>query len=92
MSDMTTRLMRDLEQGPAESRAGQVARVQTAETIQPRRGGSAMCAKAGQSKLPVKLRFNRDVLEAFRGSGDGWQTRSNNMMRASLRLAERLPG
>ena len=92
MSGMTTRLMRDLEQGLAESRAGQVARVPTAVTIQARRVGRLLGSKAAQTKLPVKLRFDPDVLEGLRGSGDGWQTRINNMLRASLRLAGRLPG
>jgi len=46
--------------------------------------------KAEVTKVPVKLRFDPDVLAALRESGDGWQTRINDMLRASLRLAGRL--
>ena len=43
--------------------------------------------KAATTKEPVKLRIDADVLAALRASGDGWQTRINDTLRASLRLA-----
>ena len=43
--------------------------------------------KAATTKEPVKLRLDADVLAALRASGDGWQTRINDTLRASLRLA-----
>ncbi|KQP38768.1 BrnA antitoxin family protein [Pseudorhodoferax sp. Leaf274] len=46
--------------------------------------------KAAATKEPVKLRLDPDVLEALRATGDGWQTRINDMLRASLVLAGRL--
>ncbi|MCL2829405.1 MAG: BrnA antitoxin family protein [Betaproteobacteria bacterium] len=46
--------------------------------------------KARATKQPVKLRLDPDVLAALREAGDGWQTRINDMLRASLRLAGRL--
>ena len=46
--------------------------------------------KAVATKEPVKIRLDADVLAALRASGDGWQTRINNMLRASLQLAGRL--
>jgi len=46
--------------------------------------------KAHVTKEPVKLRLDPDVLTALRTSGHGWQTRINDMLRASLRLAGRL--
>lgn len=46
--------------------------------------------KASVTKSPVKLRLDPDVLEALRSTGDGWQTRINDMLRASLRLSGRL--
>jgi len=46
--------------------------------------------KAAVTKQPVKLRLDPDVLAALRAAGDGWQTRINDMLRASLRLAGRL--
>ena len=42
------------------------------------------------TKEPVKLRLDADVLAALRASGDGWQTRINDMLRASLHLAGRI--
>ena len=47
------------------------------------------CPKAVTIKEPVKLRLDADVLAALRASGDGWQTRINETLRASLRLAGR---
>ena len=43
--------------------------------------------KAALTKEPIKLRLDADVLAALRASGDGWQTRVNEMLRASLRLS-----
>lgn len=40
--------------------------------------------------MPVKLRLDPDVLEALRATGDGWQTRVNETLRATLKLAGRL--
>ena len=38
----------------------------------------------------MKLRLDADVLATLRASGDGWQTRINDMLRASLHLAGRI--
>ena len=46
--------------------------------------------KADTTKAPVKIRLDPDVLLALRATGDGWQTRINETLRASLRLAGRL--
>ena len=92
MSDPNEQLMRDLEQGLAEAKAGQAAMVHTPESIQARRAGRPLGSVAAQTKQPVKLRLDPDVLAALRESGDGWQTRINDMLRASLKLAGRLPG
>lgn len=46
--------------------------------------------KAAVTKEPVKLRLDADVLAALRASGDGWQTRINDALRASLLLAGKL--
>lgn len=37
------------------------------------------------NKEQVAIRFDRDVLSAFRGSGPGWQTRMNDALRDWLR-------
>ena len=46
--------------------------------------------KAAITKEPVKIRLDADVLAALRASGEGWQTRINDTLRASLQLAGRL--
>lgn len=46
--------------------------------------------KSAAPKEPVKLRLDPDVLAALRATGDGWQTRINDMLRASLALGGRL--
>jgi len=46
--------------------------------------------KAAVTKVPVKLRLDPDVLEALRATGDGWQTRVNEALRATLNLAGKL--
>lgn len=46
--------------------------------------------KAVATKTPVKIRLDADVLLALRATGDGWQTRINDTLRASLHLAGRL--
>ena len=46
--------------------------------------------KAATTKEPVKLRLDADVLAALRATGDGWQTRINETLRASLKLAGRV--
>ena len=46
--------------------------------------------RAVSTKEPVKLRLDADVVAALRASGDGWQTRINESLRASLVLAGKL--
>ena len=46
--------------------------------------------KADTTKEPVKIRIDADVLAVLRASGDGWQTRINDTLRASLQLAGKL--
>ena len=66
------------------------------KTVTPQEGMAAIHTarrgrpKAAITKEPVKLRLDADVLAALRSSGDGWQTRINDMLRASLHLAGRV--
>ena len=46
--------------------------------------------RAALTKEPVKIRLDADVLAVLRASGEGWQTRINDTLRASLQLAGRL--
>ena len=79
-----------LRQALAEAKAGRAGRVHTPEQVVARRRGRPAGSVAAVSKEPVKLRLDPDVLAALRATGDGWQTRINDMLRASLSLAGRL--
>lgn len=84
------RALPGLRESLAEAKAGQYARVHTPEQIGARRRGRPPGSVAAVTKEPVKLRLDPDVLAALRASGEGWQTRINDMLRASLALAGRL--
>lgn len=79
-----------LRQALAEAKAGRPGRVHTPEQVVARRRGRPAGSVAAVTKEPVKLRLDPDVLAALRATGDGWQTRINAMLRASLALAGRL--
>jgi len=40
---------------------------------------------AGTTKASTTLRFDVDILEAFKATGKGWQTRMNNALRDWLK-------
>jgi len=79
-----------LRESLAQAKAGRFAAVHTAEQIATRRRGRPAGSRAAMTKEPVKLRLDPDVLAALRATGDGWQTRINDMLRASLALGGRL--
>jgi len=41
--------------------------------------------KAEVTKTPIKLRIDPDIIEAFKASGRGWQTRMNDALRDWLK-------
>ena len=77
------RALPGLRESLAQAKAGQFARVHTPEQIAARRRGRP---KLEAPKEAVKLRLDADVLAALRASGEGWQTRINDALRASLAL------
>lgn len=79
-----------LRESLAEAKAGLAGRVHTPEQIAARRRGRPAGSVARVTKEPVKLRLDPDVVAALRATGDGWQTRINDMLRASLVLSGRL--
>jgi uncharacterized protein (DUF4415 family) len=40
--------------------------------------------KSENRKEAISLRVDADVLEAFKSTGDGWQTRMNEILRAAI--------
>ena len=56
------------------------------------RTAAALAAKRGRPpsparKTPVSLRLDPDVVEYFRSTGAGWQSRINALLRASMKQA-----
>ena len=41
--------------------------------------------KAAETKVPVKLRLDRRAVEAFKATGEGWQTRMNDILVAAAK-------
>lgn len=80
----------DLRLALAEAQAQAVGRLHTPEEIKQRRRGRPPGSVQAVTKEPVKLRLDADVLAALRASGEGWQTRVNDTLRASLHLSGRL--
>ena len=85
----TAQLPTSLERGLAEAARGE-GRVATPEQIAARKRGRPAGSTQAVTREPVKLRLDADVLAALRATGDGWQTRINETLRASLRLAGRV--
>ena len=81
---------RGLMESLNQAKQGVFAAVHTPEQISARRRGRPAGSVQATTKEPVKIRLDPDVLEALRATGDGWQTRINSTLRASLQLAGRL--
>jgi uncharacterized protein (DUF4415 family) len=79
-----------LRESLAEAKAGVFAAVHTPADIAARRRGRPVGSMQTVTKEPVKLRLDADVLAELRATGDGWQTRINDTLRASLVLVGKL--
>lgn len=86
MLEFEAALLRSVDQAVS----GEYAAVHTPEQIAARKRGRPAGSTQAVTKEPVKLRLDADVLAALRATGDGWQTRINEMLRASLHLAGRV--
>lgn len=82
-------LLASIERGLGQVSCGEGG-VHTPEQIVSRRRGRPAGSVQAVTKEAVKLRLDADVLAELRASGDGWQTRINDMLRASLRLTRRV--
>ena len=79
-----------LRESLAQAQRGEYAAVHTPEQIKARSRGRPLGSVQATTKQAVKLRLDADVLDALKATGSGWQTRINDMLRASLRLAGRV--
>ena len=72
---------------PASDVLPEIFGAKTAEKLLRPRGRP----KLAHPKQAVKLRIDPDVVEAFKSEGDGWQTRMNEALRASVVARGLLP-
>jgi uncharacterized protein (DUF4415 family) len=75
----------DIDQAP-ELDAAWFAQARPGREVLPARVLAAAKRKPGRpagdnNKEPTTIRFDRDVLDALRATGPGWQTRVNEVMR-----------
>lgn len=60
---------------------GLVGEAAAKDMLAPRRGRPPL----GQTKEHVNIRLDADIVQSFRSTGAGWQTRLNNALRDWLR-------
>lgn len=76
-----------LHESLKQAKDGDFAQIHTPDQVIARRRGRPVGSKQATTKEAVKIRLDADILAALRSSGDGWQTRINDTLRASLALA-----
>jgi uncharacterized protein (DUF4415 family) len=47
---------------------------------------ASMGRPVGRTKEPIHLSLDADLVEALRGTGRGWQTRTNALLRKAMKL------
>ncbi|KAA0181383.1 hypothetical protein FX016_11085 [Cupriavidus gilardii] len=74
---------------PAREVLAEVLGEEKAESLTKRRGRPAL--PAAERKVSQTLRLDPDVLQAFKATGEGWQTRINDALRAYAKSHRMLP-
>jgi uncharacterized protein (DUF4415 family) len=92
MDDEMTAFAADVLESIGQAKRGEHARTHTSVDIASykARGRPAGSTKH-DSKQAVTVRYSPDVLEAFRSTGAGWQTRMNDALKDWLQTHKRLP-
>ena len=73
-----------LRESLAEAKAGIYGAVHTPAQIEARKPGRPLGTVKADTK-EATLRLDREVLEALRATGRGWQTRVNDLLLADIR-------
>lgn len=81
MAEFEAALLRSADQVVS----GRYARVHTPEQISERRRGRPVGSTAEVRKTATTIRFDEEVLQAFKSTGRGWQTRMNDALKDWLR-------
>jgi len=79
MAEFEAALLRGIDEGLRGE-----GRKTTPEQIEARRRGRPVGSVKAAPKVPTTIRFDRDVLDALKAGGRGWQTRVNDAMREWL--------
>jgi uncharacterized protein (DUF4415 family) len=58
--------------------------VHTPEQIAARKPGRPQGSVKADAKIATNIRFDPDVLQALKATGQGWQTRVNELLRADI--------
>jgi len=74
----------DLLESVRQAKAGEFAAVHTPEQIAARKRGRPVGSVAATRKRLTSIRLDEDVMEAFRHTGAGWQTRINAVLREAV--------
>lgn len=90
IEDDTGHTLRGLRKSLAQAKARKSSRVHTPEEIVARRRSRRMGSRQGVAKEAVTIRLDADVMAALRATGDGWQTRINDALRAFLALSGKI--
>ena len=77
VAEFEAALLRSAEQAAA----GRYARVHTPEQISARRRGRPVGSTAQVRKTATTIRFDEEVVKAFKSTGRGWQTRMNDALK-----------
>ena len=64
-----------LRESLAQAKRGEFAAVHTPEQIMARRAGRPVGTRKADPKVSTTIRLSNDVVQAFRATGSGWQTR-----------------
>jgi uncharacterized protein (DUF4415 family) len=81
-SDPDARELTDAELArmrPAREVLPEILGQKNADALMKRRGRPALSAE--ERKVPLNMRADPDVVEALRATGEGWQTRINDLLR-----------
>lgn len=74
---------------PASEVLGElVGQPQAKELLKPKRGRPTL----SKPKAHVNIRLDSDILDAFKDTGTGWQTRVNNALRDWLKTHPKITG
>lgn len=70
-----------LLQSVDQMQRGEFAATTTPEQAAAKKRGRSVGYRKPGAKVPTTIRFSPDVLDAFKDSGDGWQTRMDSALR-----------